>query len=321
MEAFEDQNYDIVADEDEDDNEPFCDGCGETRFVTMDHETRCNNCDMVIYREVYEDKVTEGMQNPGTFLWSEIRNSAVITGGRGNHRAKKSAQWNMLTSKAIRTKKINDKSILALKAAMDVLAGHKINIHNWEMTLMLFNYVVDIKGRRDPIKTGIIAKLFYYVNKDHHMLYSDKDLCKIFNTTVSAISKGSRVINQICQDYPEFDALIQKSPITSDDIIDKIVYQFPETMSTGDIRELRLLMRRAQFNVEKLRNTSRAVVCGIFYLYVIRNGKHEITKKLICEKMSISASSIDKYKKYFSYLVYNRQKYVKSSNLGVTSAN
>jgi len=288
MNIFNDINYDIVANEDEEETqEPYCHRCGETKFVTLDHETRCFSCNLVVYREVYEDKIIEGMENPSTHLWSEFRNSAVVRGGRGNFRQKKSSEWSAVSSKAIRTKKINDKIMADLKEVKEILAGQKINKHNLESALILFNYIVDIKQRRDPIKTGIIAKLFYYVSKDHHILYSDKDLCKMFKTTLSAISKGNRVINQTCQNYPDFNAKIEKSPITPDDIIDKIAYKFPTTINSRDIMELRLLMRRAQYNVETLRNTSRAVVCGIFYLYVLAM-KLEITKKMICERMSLN---------------------------------
>lgn len=300
-------NQDIILTKDDDCN--ICKTCGHDKFRRDEKlgDTVCENCLKIVYTINTSEKLIDAATNPVNQLLFQTKNRVVISGGKNNYR-RRQCKWDGISSSEAADNKLLNEIIGKFKRVPNIIAYGTISNDDIANALLIYRFIKKIKQRRDPIKMGIIAKAFYWVSKDNHILYSANDLAKMFNIDKKYISKGNKIINGYCQDYPEFDNLIEKSPISANDIIDKIQYKFDKLVTNKDIMELKVLANRIGETLTALKNTTRAVICGIFNIYCSQRIP-TITKSMICEKMSISDSSISKYSKVFGYLIYDRKKY------------
>ena len=116
------------------------------------------------------------------------------------------------------------------------------------------------------------------------------------------------IINCTCRNSPELRQHFNMEPIMVIDIIDKIKSKFP-TLTDYHIDLLKRFTRRIENDEDVIKNTPRAVVAGILFLFTQVFKLTDITMDNIIDQLAISVSSITQYAKKFEYLVYDPTDY------------
>lgn len=282
-----------------------CEHCGNHKLYKKDKYTLCKSClSIVSVEKTEENKKEEEIINK---LLPNYRTRTVISSG--SNRIKKVYTYVSISSEERSINKIYNDILEKYTKNISIANGHDVKKAEKDliiMTIMLYKKIIKFGGtiHRDPLKTGIIAICFQYIAKDNYIIWTNKEISKIFNVEMKHITKGVRIINKLAKIEPEFRKHINRNPITLSDMVEKINFRFP-LITYDDLNRLKKIVNRIKETRTALTNTPRPIISGILYNYV-KLYNIPISKKEIIEGLSVSDSSITKYSKKFKYVIYKK---------------
>lgn len=243
-------------------NDESCSFCGNSEFYDEGNDTFCNLCHALI-----ENFRVDDTYNGGDEIASNSQISGImpdLTGmklvGFGNASVKRMLQWsavpyfdktlhqyfreimNNLTVYEIR-KVVDAGTLKNFTSLTDIIsyaenAGIKYQIPNkktLERTLDVYKILCtcreDVKKknfchRRDG-KYGIIAMIFYYVNKEFDIYYPKKRLASMFGIKPDDISTGSNRLNKVLKENVAIRKHINKTSMSPLDLLKNIQKNIP----------------------------------------------------------------------------------------------
>jgi hypothetical protein len=284
-----------------------CPNCGSYNITIEDQNYICTDC-LYLIDICYFDDHSMSYKNKENELFPNIKSLVSISGsGSANNRLRNNFTYVSIPPEE---KSINDvyKNVITkYQRHLDIINKYDTKCVSKDLiieALLIYKKIVEIKGsRRHPLKSGIIAVCFYYVCKEKYIILTKKELATIFEIKQFYIAKAHKIINDMSSDNQDLSNMLNTTPITIYDILEKIQYKF-ETITQEDIENLRIILKRIENSKMIMNNTPIPVVSGILFNYVQVYNIKGITMKSIIEKLSVSDSSIERYATFFKFAVY-----------------
>ncbi len=177
----------------------------------------------------------------------------------------------------------------------------RVNKRALEKTLNLYKLLcIDEFGKknfchRKVNKIGIVAMLYYYINKEYDEYYQKKHLAKIFGVDQKTITNGNNKINKVIKKDVKMRALINKTPIQIEDLLKKLDRKFP-LLSLEELKITGMYCRRIQGTELSMRNAPVSILVGVL-MNLIKKFKFSLTEADLIEVYCLSSSTLNKYEK------------------------
>lgn len=177
-----------------------------------------------------------------------------------------------------------------------------------EKTIYLYNMLsMSDEGKknfcqRQNNKVGIIAYIFYYINKEYNEIYTKNELSKIFNIDKKVVQDGNNHINKVLKKNPNLRHLINKRPVTLDDLIAKLDKKFPR-LTDQELKLVKKYASRIKNTTVYLKGPPSVLLTGIL-MNLIRMYNFTINEKDLKDVYDHSLSTLNKYEKKLKAYIY-----------------
>jgi len=286
-------------------NMNICVGCSMNTIYCCGDENICTNCGL--QKEVI-NKYTDSNKNNITKYLDHYKDKTIM---QFTNKTKR----NYILSKRFGWKQSNYQHDIVsretLKYIKNIVKKNKKNIINKYIhdiilkTAYLFCEFNKILSSRKKIKCGVIATCFYYASKEYYIIYTRKELSKIFNISNIYIGKGCKKIKKIYTCKPSHRDIINKNPIQLKHYCTLIDYKFSE-IPAKNRSEIKKYINRLNNHPYTIKNEPKSILSGILinYFKLPDNLRFKITENIIIDMFGISRSSLIKYEKNLYHLVY-----------------
>jgi len=281
-----------------------CPNCGSYKLTVENQNFICTDCLYIIKVNYTEENMS--YKNKENELFPNI-NSLVSIPGTSNNKLRNNFTYVSIPAKEKSMSSVYKNVIAKHEKHSDIINQYDVKGISKDLiieALLIYKKIIEIAGsRRNLLKSGIIAMCLYYVYKEKYIILTKKELATIFEIDQSYISKANKIINDLSADNQDLASMINTTPVTVYDILDKIQYKF-QCITQEDIDNLRIILKRIENSKMIKNNTPIPVVSGILYNYAVLNNIKEITVRSIIDKLSVSDSSIERYATFFKFAVY-----------------
>lgn len=280
-----------------------CPQCGSIYLIKANGLTICDDCATVLEEDVTSSDIRDNESKPFNELFPNIKNR-IITMRKSTKSSHSLTVWNSIP---YQEKALHSTYLDALKKYTEYCKKKSFSTDNAPdiicKTLILYKEISKEQSRRNPIKMGIIAICFNYISKEKYVIWTKKELAEIFQVDVKYITRGNNLINKFCKDNKDFCKMINRSPITLNDMLDKIRFKFKDKLSEEDFINLKKIIKRVEELPVTLNNTPRPIMSGIFANYIKVFGVQGISIEDIIRELPASPSSISKYINLYAHVV------------------
>jgi len=275
-----------------------CENCSSHKIFNFDGKMICENCNMEQSSNINSLSLTN---NPFDH-W----NISFFSGAKlymKNHKKTNKSLYNM-NRKIIY--KYHDRNMFKAHNKVKKLLI-KNNMYDEAIlfeTIKIFSNIKRKIKNKENLNRGLIAMSFYYASKDKYIIYSQKELAKLFDVKIKFVSSANNKINRLISNNVDLKTMINKKYLTIGDYFYTVKHKFPE-LNKFQLSEFKHVLNKISELYYVKINVPKSIIGGMLKNFILLYEISDITDKKILERIGTSPNSLYKYKKIMFPLMDN----------------
>lgn len=267
-----------------------CEYCGSHELFNYENVFVCEKCNMEQKKTVNSSSLTD---NPFKHWNISFFSGAKLFIKRGSVKNKKLYNLNRKL-----VYKYHDRSMYAVSKKLTELLK-KNQIYDEAIlfeTIKIFSNIKLMIKNKENLNRGLIAMCFYYTSKDRYVVYSQKELSKLFDVDIKFVSSANNKINRLIAVNSDLKKMINKKYLTIKDYFYTVKFKFPEFNKTQLSMFKHALYRISSLYYVKI-NVPKSIIGGMIKNFIIKHDIQNISDEKILDRIGTSPNSLYKYKK------------------------